>query len=332
MAKVSYPTEARIPRPLLVAEDQLKRLDQILDQSLAKLRLERDRKLEADIDEDIADDLRRARIKKEDITSEYREKLTKQWLLRSSWREEEKVFTIFLTRGREVTVESFAEAESQAISQDEVPLGFVCRMNVGPASLHVSVNGGWTEDLRIEVKPNDGEAAQEIFGALVNWANDVKAPKWQRRWYQLQLASVMLLSFIVLMGAILFPLLTWGEGVQESNREQARRLLAQGGVNSANEIRALELILAIESQYEPAGSQRRLPSARYWTYISLASVFLLIIAIPPTLAIGLWKGKEKLRREKLWIRIVTVTIPTLVVTSVVLPWVLHFLHLRPPSP
>jgi hypothetical protein len=332
MAKVSYPTEARIPLPLLVTEDQLKRLDQILDQSHVKLRLERDRQLEADIDEDIADDLRRERIKKQEITSEYREKLKKQSLLRSSWREEERAVTISLTRGRQVTVESFAEAESQAISQDEVPLGFVCRLNVGPAGLHVSLNGRWSEDLRIEVKPNHGEAAQEVFGALVNWANDVRAPKWQRRWHQLQFASVMLLALIVLLGMILFPLITWGQGVQESNREEARKLLAQGGINPANEARALELILAIESDFEPAGSQRRLPGTRYWAYISLAGAFLLIVAIRPTRAIGLWKGKEKLKREKLWIRIVSVTIPTLLVTTVLLPWLLHFLHLRPPSP
>jgi len=331
MAKLTFPTDRTIPLPILIDAEQLRRLDQIVDQSIPKLREERDRRLDSELEADIADDLKRGFLKKEQITAEYREKLKKQWMLRRSWGTEQRSVTISLSRGREVEVETFAQAESHSQSQHEVPLGFSCHAAVGPATLQVGLNSPWSRALVIQVKPSDGQAVQDVFGSIINWANDVRAPQWQHLWRELQGLFSFFLMMVVILGSIVVPLSVWGEGAKSVNKAEARKLLQQG-VNPSNQLRALELLLAIESEYSPPGLQRPSLGVRYWSYVLLLTAFLVVASITPKYAIGLWKGKENLRLWKVWIGTVTVTIPGLLITFVALPWLLYWLHLTPPTP
>jgi hypothetical protein len=237
-----------------------------------------------------------------------------------------------LTGGREVSAERFSEAIVQPVSEQDAPIGFSVYVAIGSVEAKVKLaDGPWTRDsLSVEIEPSDVEVTQSLFGALSNWASDVEAPKWQQRWVDFQPVLIVLLALCLAVGFLMVPFLNWSRAGESASRAEGRKLLAEG-VSPANERRAIELILAIESRYEPSGSRASLMGVRYWAYLALLTLGLSCTAICPHITIGVWRGKQRLRRWRTWITFLTVTIPVLIGGSLILPWILHWLGVNPPT-
>jgi len=308
----------------------LERLDEIVDEHFSALRQERDRQLDVEINSEIEEEVIKGFVKREKAgeAREDRKKIRQgSW----RWRKEKRSLRISLSRGREVHVERFAEAISHSPSQDEIPLGFLFHLEVHPVEVVVDVNGPWGNELTIRVTPNDLEASQEIFGTLVNWANDVEPPRWQQKWFSWSGGAAFLLVLLLAFGVVLIPLASWGTGATQTTKEEARKLLAQG-INASNQQRALELLLALQADYSPPGTPKHGLGIRYWSYVLLGGSFLLVASISPSQALGFWKGRVQLQRWRWWISSVSVTLPTIAITFLILPWLLYLLRLTPPSP
>ncbi len=328
MARLSFPTEGQIRPPLLIDANQLEGLDQLKDKHIDGLRGERERRISELVSNLIRERLARGALKEDQVESEgarIRESVARDNRLEREIRS----VTIYLPRGKEVQGNRFADAISHPVGEKETPLGFLLYLKVGEVEAQVSLAGSWRKDLHIKVEPNDAEIAQELFGALRNWASDVEAPRWQQNWLEFRFVFATLLYPWILMGLVAIPLSNWGEASRTVQKAEARKLLANG-INPANQQRALELLLAIESDYDPGV---RTPSLglRYWGYFALGAILLSAGCICPRISIGIWNGKQRLRRWRFWVRTVTVTVPALVVTSILLPWALHWLRLAPPS-
>ena len=133
------------------------------------------------------------------------------------------------------------------------------------------------------------------------------------------------------MGAIYIPLRNWREAGNSAAKEEARKLLASGGLTASNEQRAIGLLLAIESGYSPSSVRTPPLGLKYWSYVSLGGLILLAMTIYPDLCIGLWKGKRRLHNWRIWMRTLTIGIPSLIGVRVLLPWILYWLNLGPPG-
>ena len=245
----------------------------------------------------------------------------------------------YLSGGRTVRAERFAQAMNLPHVSGEEPLGFRADIAIGKVVSWVSLNKltrllvqpvsetqfravGEVPQLKFIVEPSDSQFGQELFGALENWAAEFAPSTWERTWSKLKLPSLLLLQVPWISTAFFWGIaggIPWSSGTVDYRRE-AHALLEQG-INENNERKAIEVLLAITSQYEP-GSHIRKFGRTYWGIFVAGTAVLGMLWFCQTVVIGVWKSKQKLTRWRWWMRTVSVTVPAVVITGVLLPKVL----------
>jgi hypothetical protein len=330
VAKLSYPTEIKISRPVLIDEHQLHSLDELVSEHLDSLREERDLRLAAEVEDLMAKRQVRNDPEKAEAVEKARKSIQQELSIFGRFREEEPSATIFLKNGRQVTAPTLTEAIAHPVGDREVPLGFLYTFKVGDIRVRVRAGGDWGNELLIEVTPNESLEAQNAFGALRNWAANVEAPLWQRNWLKIRFVFAILLYFWVFIGLVSVPLWNWGDAGKSYQKSEARKLVASG-VKPGDEDRAIQLLLALASDYD-AGTPASPLGTRYWTYFGLGTLVLIAACICPPLCIGVWRGRVRLRFWRSWMKKVAFTLPAVGGTSILLPWILHWLKLSPPNP
>jgi hypothetical protein len=328
MARLSFPTERQVQCPLLIDATQLEALDAIIDRHTGPLNVLKDREMEDATSRELQRRLTRGFLKEDQL--EAQRPRIKEFTRSTKFDKDGRSVRLYLTRGREIQAQRFSEAISQPVGEQETPLGFALFFRIGNVRARVILVDSWRQELSLEVEPNYSEAAQELFGALSNWASDIEAPKWQQKWVANRHYIALLMFFWVVLGLIFVPVLNWEFAGRRANLAEARKLLAQG-ITPSNQQRAFSLLLAIESGYDLGGTNDSLVGVRYWSYFGISALILVIATIVPHVSIGVWKGKHQLRRWRWWLTTVTVTIPVLLVGSLILPWILHLLGLSPPN-
>jgi len=314
----------------LFEAEHLESLDRILERHLPQMQDDKIRRVAEEAAQRVRHALRRQYIKVERAeasAAEYKQELVNNYKYRES-----RTVSIYLTKGREIIAKNFSEAMNQPVGEDELPVGFAMQLRVGEITARVITGGHWHKQMRVEVEPNDNEVAQSLFGALSNWASGIEAPKWQQRWLEHKWIASGLLVFWLVFGVMLIPLSNWSEAGKNAAREEAHKLLAAGGINTGNEHRAIELLLAIQSEYRPPSMSTPSLGLKYWSYVSLGALILFAVTIYPELCIGVWKGKRRLYHWRFWMRTLTLGVPALLATYVLIPWLLHWLKLVPPNP
>lgn len=235
-------------------------------------------------------------------------------------RESEKSLTVYLSRDRELKTSSFQEAISHIGSQDENAEGFEYAARTPNITALVQLarkkpaKKGEEEEPRFEitVSPKSSTGSYEIFMELKEWADSIAAPVWQQ-WILFEPRSLyrVILAFVVLifLGVSLNSAPTTAD-YKEAVKQEARKLL-QDGINPQNEARALELLLALQSDYIPPGIKP--PQARRPIGWFLILIYVLtFLSFTPTVCIAIWAGRRRLRLWKFWMKLNTVTIPTLI--------------------
>lgn len=140
-------------------------------------------------------------------------------------------------------------------------------------------------------------------------------------------------TFVTFLGLLaLFVMLANLQNSQKNAYiDQAHQILGQG-INPTNLDRAIELLLAIESDYAPESSivVGKL-GIRFWVYLLLWILLITSISITPRVVLGIWDGKRALERWRAWLRFCSVSVPGYVLVSVFLPWILRLLGVGPSS-
>jgi hypothetical protein len=328
MAKLSFPTSTEIKGPLLIDPGQLAVLDEIIDRYLEPMHEYRNRAVSEKASRWTRSLVSEGYVK-EEKAADYELKKKREFLSSYEYKET-RYFSLYLNGGKEIQSHRFTEAASQPVGNQEMALGFSSSVTVGEISAQIRLRGSYGGQLSINVEPNHLEIAQEMFGALNNWASDIEAPKWQQRWSEFKSLALAGLLFVLIGGFLLIPLFNWSGAGKSASAAEARKLL-KSGIDSNNQQQAITLLLAIASDYDPGVPAPSLGS-KYWSYLSLLTVILLVGSICPGVSIGLWKGRRRLKAWRWWIRTVTVAIPTLFISSLLVPWIRHWLGVGPPSP
>jgi hypothetical protein len=328
VARLSFPTERQVQCPLLIDAAQLEALDAIIDHHTGPLSALKERELEDVTSRELQRRLTRGFLKEDQL--EAQKPRVREFTRSTKFDKDGRSVRLYLSRGREIQAQRFSEAVSQPIGEQETPLGFALFFRIGNVRARAILVDSWRQELSLEVEPNDNEAAQELFGALSNWASDIEAPKWQQKWVAIRDYIVPIVFFWVVLGLIFVPVLNWEGAGRRANEAEVRKLLAQG-ITPSNQQRAFNLLLAIESNYDSGGTGASLVGVRYWSYFGIGALILVMALIAPHVSIGVWGGKHQLRRWRWWLKTVTVTIPVLLVGSLILPWILHLLGLSPPN-
>lgn len=162
--------------------------------------------------------------------------------------------------------------------------------------------------------------SQEIFVVMKDWAADVQRLRWQKVIFKLKLPAAVVgafWGFIFVLG--LFS--PSPPNFKEQYKQEAPKLLAEG-INSANQQKAIELLLALQADYSPPGSSSSLKPERSPKSIvenSIVLFWLGAVAFFPEFCLGIWKGKQRLRWWRTWLPFVFTTVPMLIVTRYFVP-------------
>jgi hypothetical protein len=328
VASLSYPTRAELPSPILIDTSQLEALDALIDRHEANLREYAEKRLNELVMERMEKIASKGNIeesRRAGLESSFRTDLRDVY----SFDKVKRHVILYLPHGAEIRATRYHQAINEPSGQEVIPQGFMFYLKLGGIEVTVKqTSGDWSTNLSIKVEPNDAQVSQELFGALSNWAADIEAPRWQQLWVKYSWMSNFLIILTVMIGLML-PLANWQNAGPTANKAAARKLLSEG-INPGNEQRAMALLLAIESDYDP-GARPEPIGLRYWTYLSFLMLFLLVASIPPKNCLGIWRGKRRLQRWRWWTKMVGVTIPALIATSILLPWIIHWLGLGAPG-
>ncbi|HTZ89491.1 MAG TPA: hypothetical protein VMA71_04070 [Alloacidobacterium sp.] len=321
MPSISYPTELRLPGPWLIDEKSLEELDAVIDDCFEKMQSEADHRVSAKIDHSIRKAVASGHSLEEatKAVEEMRDVVEQQ----IRWRPDSRTLTIYLSGGRTVIATDFAELSALSNLRDEIARGFLVDVAAGKIKVRVSLNSSYSEGLTVDVSPDEDDLAQALFGKLQNWALDIAPPRWQKIWSD----AGPVIAFIGGMIAILMFAVIFAANISRSPsrdfKQEARTLLKQG-INTSNQIQALELLLAIESNYDSGQNiPGHAPGARYWASLCLVSFLVTGLATCPKTAFGLWKGRDRVKRGRAWIKILSYSAPLLVATRVIFPWFIH---------
>lgn len=318
MASISYPTSLKVEGPLLLDIRNLIDLDGVISSCAAKMRQRRDDLAALAVFEEKEQLLSRGKSVEE--INEMTERIRVSILSRFPFNKDNRRVTVFLPGGRAAESLSFAELVPVPQLNEEIPKGFSAVVEVGQDEVKVEL-GTWLPDLSVGVSSEDDEFAQELFGRLQNWASEIQPKRWLQLWRK---TSEFLIP-IAVMGAIVTTMflavfmLTPRSGPSEV--QMKARELARQGVDQSNQTQALELLLSMESGYAPTPTPPKhwYPSARIW---ALYAVFLLLVAAytqVPRDSIGLWSGRRIVERQRRWVRFVSISIPTVLASSLLVP-------------
>jgi hypothetical protein len=320
MARLQTPTAVEVPGPWLIEISHLLALDDIYASYIPRL----EENQEVAIHEEIE-----RRIKQhtpenasQDLARQIAERLAKGVRETRGFVGRERRITVYLPGGRTLQTELFSEVINHATTTNEVPLGFRSSLTVEPVRIVVELRGS---DLDMDVTPNIDPLSQEVYGALLNWVSDVQAPVWLKTWLKYKVLALMLLSFSLLV--LLLVGVGWSQQTAISYFKVEAHKLLSGGVTPANQPRAVELLLAIVSDY--SGSAAKGPSLRYWTTIGLLALMFPCLYFCPRVVIGVWRGKARIKRWRIWIRMMSISIPALLISTLGMPWILKWLGLLP---
>ncbi len=186
MARILQPTNGVVVSPLLIEEAHLLALDKIFDDFVEERNREEDPPAAS------------AKV---------------------SGRPKRSI-TIYLSAGRTVKSDHFADAIKQLPSSTEEPLGFRAHLEVGRVKASVNLTKvvrnvvqpvsatqfqvrQESPQLEFNVEPNDHSSAPELFGAIQNWAGDLESSASLRRWARYKPLFMILFAMWLLIGAVL---------------------------------------------------------------------------------------------------------------------------------
>lgn len=315
MPELTYRTTTEIGAPLLITAKALRELDTVIATQLPKLKEAQEQLISDKVDERISKSAwalgqNPPAEKVQELRLDYAEQARKELLEGYST----EVVVRFLN-GSRLKAKSFDEAASHAEISDSVPTGFEVEVKAGSVSARINT-GSYGPGLDISVSPSAYEPPSYFFSALRTWGRSIEAPRWQPAWVDHELARFLLWA---LWFAVVF---TWfsihvDTAAKNYYREQAHKIL-KDGVNSGNEQKALETLLALQSEYSPPTPGEPL-GRRFWFFTLGGLTTCIILNIHPKLEIGLGKGEHRILAWRRWMKFVFVAVPGSIASTFVWP-------------
>jgi hypothetical protein len=230
---------------------------------------------------------------------------------------------------KSLKAETIREAIGMLAASDERPNGIRVGITIGELDASVSVGQTTYERdrLRVRVSPETTSASRELFGALRQWAETYQPPAWQRIWARVGwFLWFPWIFFVLLMSLTALP---DQERAARNAAGQAADKLLRDGITPNEMPAAIELLLRVETGRLVPPSAPSLPRW-FWMFLSVGLLTIVVLQIRPRAVIGMGSGEEMIRRWRTWLRIVGVTIPSAILGSIVLPYLVdmirHFLQ------
>jgi hypothetical protein len=213
-----------------------------------------------------------------------------------------------------------AESIEEAASQPEAQNSFVKRLTLtnkcAGLECHLELETtAFGAQLEIKCGPEDEDLARELFGKLNNWAIDRAQPRWQSWWLTAMSFGNFFLWMLWLGGSVLF----WipSKSVSDPYRVKAQEMVSKG-VTPQNQAEAIQTLLAMEAGIKGPVVETRPGAFSIAAWVG-ATFCVVVLSFPPKLVIGIGRGRQRVRRWRLWLRFLSVGLPTFIMSAVLAP-------------
>ncbi len=306
---IAYETKGKVEGIWLLDQQALKELDSVLDDAQKNLESQRKTDIENDVERRLRRDDRLRSLRdptSKEPTGDEKKQLKKnmrQEIEQSyPYSNENRELTIFCSPGRDFKVQRFSEALGKPEVEHVIPIGFQAEIKCGNAQLTMTLNQFSHTEIEISVIPHATGTSSDIFTSLQAWAEGKRQPTWQLFWKRVSGLQWVLFSIHIMIVLIVYSAIL-GVSMKQPNIAEARQLL-QKGMTKEDDHKAIELLLAIVSDYQrPTNATPYLPLPPRWLTISLIFSLLACIALsfPVDTTIGIGKGKRILARRRFWL-------------------------------
>lgn len=299
-------TSEEIRGPWLLSEEALLALDRVMSDELDRLRPHLQRKLNEDVEAELA----YSYISEKNSIDEKRREIESRLLKYSTYNESREV-VIYYSKKSKYEGHTFEEAIRKHELLAVVPNRFTAKYRSGEFAYGVEIREV-SKKLTIETRPEGSPEAKEIYTALYRWATKYQSPKWQQWWFSLNGLQWVLWLFVLFLSTLILP-----DTAKETYRNQARQLL-QGGISQEEVTKSIEVILALETDYSPPGSEFKFP---IWFKIIFFAGFVVCLAssFAPKSTLGIGQGPRRIKLTRAYTRIIIIGIPSFIIINIIMP-------------
>lgn len=217
-----------------------------------------------------------------------------------------------MTGGKKLVTGSIKEAIQHAGTSDTEVKTLAFKLNVADVKADFEIDTDYNQ-VSCRVSPEELSESRETFGAIRDWMAKHQPNRWQSKWIEFTFALWM----VWLLYFWLSVILVISHKEQSSYQIETVEMVKQG-VTITNQSKAIELMLALQTGYNPKPSIAIAPK---WWLPSLAFGLLacIIFSIKPSSHIGIGKAEAKVRLWRKWIQLLTVVVPGLLFSSFAWP-------------
>lgn len=320
MATFIYSTSKSIDCSILINSSELQKLDEILNVELEQIKNNLEEKKSKELKKYIEDDYSFRKLEnpsRQELSKKKRElkKEFEQSFLYELKFPEKRKLTIQLTKDKSVEFKSFTEALKSQELRDEIPIGFYFYATYGDFRINIELK---KKSLSYRTSPDTSSDARNIFVAIDQWANSVSPSFVRKIWLHSDIPFRFIAWMFFLFTLSIFSfIISSSDHAKENYKKQAYQLL-QEGINPENQIRAIEILLALETNFTPNGFQVVIP-LWYWVYLVLGVIVCILLSVKPSSIVGIGRGEESIKRWEMYINFIFILIPTFIFLNIITP-------------
>ncbi len=319
MPQLLYPTAAKVEGPILLSLEQLRELDSILDKHEQLLTKYQEEIWERELSERLsqqAEDIRR------ELTEEEKKQYTERFERREldyRRRQRQRKTTVYFRSRRRLEVATFQEAAKHPEMMNDLPVGFDLRVRYSPVRLWIETDDYLGSTIKVSAEPESDENARDLFGELRMWLSSVTPPRWQQWWVKSRPLNWMLWwLWLVVVVLVAGPNIVESEVTKRYYRAQAHGLIEKG-ITPENQQKAIEVILALSSDYSTPKAPPVSVGSWFWFFLTGGLFICAVLSFPPKVILGLGKGEKSIQFWRYWLRFVFVGVPTFVASNFLWP-------------
>ena len=298
MGQLQYPTEREFHGPWLFNQDDFEELDIIINKIDSQLFNSFNKEFEGD-----------------DIKKRY------------NYDRREKKFQLNFKNGSRLTDESIKGLLKDRATLDHKPEKFYANIEYGYNNrFKFEISNIYGGQLNYDLICSDLSVKDEMQYEMDRWLERKTPAKFLKFWTDLGPIIGMFL-FAILVFLSLFTFTKSYYSYKEILIDKSHKILGKG-IDSINRDKAIELLLMIETNYEPEGFvAKEKPKSPIFVRLLVLGLFLFVVSIiRPRTTIGLGKRKLTYNFYKYWIKFVTITLPVALIIAPFWQMIIEWLY------
>ncbi len=303
MAQLLYPTTRHINGPWLISKEDLEELDIIM--STIDIYLQKS--LETEAKDLILSDKHNQNLPEQKI-----KELVDMSKSSYPFNRMNKSFVLKFSNDTKLKDESIKGLLKDNKTKDLKPREFDANIEYGRNNIFkLEIKRSITYDLTYDLQCYDSNMKDEIQYEIDKWLEKRTPSKVLRFW-----ASWGIVFFLFLISALSTltyetfskEYFTYNEVLVTESKE-----LLKNGINATNHDKAVELLLKMQSNYQPKDfiAKEKPKDATEYKVLTLIAFITIVAYLRPKTTIGLGKSKAEYAFYKVWIKTITITIPAI---------------------